>query len=145
MLLLFRLDAADEPYTMRYSVTVKKQGTVEDLKPILGQMCNIPPKNMVLADVYLQLWTPRRSLNRNRYAERIYTFLSDSRPVNGIREKDLTIAYELPTVEDDDATVRIHLLNRKPNPVIDTAPSVYAQRSNMVNFWYFDVLSINCI
>ena len=38
------------------------------------------------------------SLKLYRYADRIYTFLNNARAVSGIREKDLTIAYELPEI-----------------------------------------------
>jgi len=115
-----RTGAPDEPYVTRYSLKVKKKGSVEDLKQILGETCSVNAKNIVLADVY---------------ADRIYTFLSDVRPVAGIRDKDLTVAYELPkTEDDDDSLVRLHIMNRKPNPAIEGGASAGYMRSPVVLF-----------
>eukprot|EP01113_Clastostelium_recurvatum_P027009 TRINITY_DN3249_c1_g1_i3.p1 TRINITY_DN3249_c1_g1~~TRINITY_DN3249_c1_g1_i3.p1 ORF type:complete len:987 (+),score=255.30 TRINITY_DN3249_c1_g1_i3:114-3074(+) len=85
------------PPPMRYNLQVPKKGYIEDIKTGLTKIAGVDHGRTVLADVH---------------ANRIYSFLTDARAVSGIREKDLTVAYELPANIPDDAT-RLHLVFRR--------------------------------
>lgn len=84
---------------VRYSVKVKKNGNVEELRGMLASMCGVNQKRLFLADVH---------------ENRIYTWLSDLRTISSIRENDMTVAYEFPEISGEDI-IRVHVLQRKEN------------------------------
>ena len=71
-----------EPWELpcKYSIKVEKTGKIEELKVALSKDSGIDANKLVLGDLY---------------NNRIYSFLTDTKPISSIRTSDVTIAYEM--------------------------------------------------
>jgi len=72
---------------LKYAIKVNKMGTIMELKEQLGILSGLKPENLVLADIH---------------ANRIYSYLSETRSVSTIRDTDVTFAFEVLNIPPKD-------------------------------------------
>ncbi|KAK5581122.1 hypothetical protein RB653_001150 [Dictyostelium firmibasis] len=83
---------------IKYCLKLPKREDVETLRVELSKIVGIESSCIALAETF---------------KNRIYTFLNDQKNLISIKDKDVTIAYELPHAGDDIS--RIHVMHRKKN------------------------------
>jgi len=134
---------------LKYAVKVSKMGTIMELKEQLGILSGLKPENLVLADIH---------------ANRIYSYLSETRSVSTIRDTDVTFAFEVLSIppkeekkvekktdkkedkkedkKDDksDEIARIQFVHRTQN--IDPVPNSYYSKNQLKLFSYPFLLSL---
>ncbi|KAH3732793.1 Ubiquitin carboxyl-terminal hydrolase 10 [Pelomyxa schiedti] len=100
---VMRNEARDLP--LKIAVKVPKNAPISQFRSEISRIAGLKLNDFLISNVF---------------GNRIYTFWDDQRPVTGILDNDITIAYELPPTVTAES-VRVHIVQRKTKTEPDTS------------------------